>query len=243
MSPIFKFFSEESSGFKFKIPALLILEHNFYTSSGFYYYDYCLAKLSNFDMKNDKLNYNGESKWEWIQRLERDGQKEFKLEEFGVYTIILNPLRDKTNVITGDTKNFIFDNMKIIILVIVLILIFSFVIFYVFSRVYRYRGKYHENLAKIELLKQQKEEYKQIQTDVFGHPLGNNLIGIVYSKNPGFDEDDEENKEAGGLEDEIEEIQRQCKNMELQNEKLKENLGKLQEEYNQVNSEIEQIKK
>ena len=31
--------------------------------------------------------------------------------------------------------------------------------------------------------------------------------------------------------------------MELQNEKLKENLDKLQEEYNQVNSEIEQIKK
>ena len=82
-----------------------------------------------------------------------------------------------------------------------------------------------------------------MQTDVFGQSLGDNLIGIVYSKNPGFDEDDEENKEAGGLEDEIEEIQRQCKNMELQNEKLKENLDKLQEEYNQVNSEIEQIKK
>ena len=243
MSPIFKFFSEEMSNIEFSIPALLVLEHNSYISSSFYYYDYCLAKLSHFDIKNDKLNYNGNSKWECIQRFERDGQNEFRLNDFGVYAIILNPTRDKIDYLEGDdSKDFVLENMKYIIIIIVIILFLGFMIFYVFSRVIRYRGKYHDNLAKIALLKQQKEEYKQMQTDVFGQTLGDNLIGIVYSKNPGFNEEDEEMKDVGGLENEIEEIQRQCRNMEIQNERLKENLDKLETEYKQVNSEIEQIK-
>ena len=82
---------------KFNIPALVILEHNSYITSGFYYYDYCFAKLSNYDMKNDQLNNNGDSKWECIQRFEKEGQSEFVLKEFGIYTIILNPLINKIN--------------------------------------------------------------------------------------------------------------------------------------------------
>ena len=121
--------------------------------------------------------------------------------------------------------------------------IFSVGVYYLFSRVIRYRGKYKYNKAQIDLLKQQKEEYKQMQTDVFGQTLGDNLIGIVYSKNPGFNEEDEDMQDVGGLENEIEEIQRQCRNLEMQNEKLKENLDELQEEYKQVNSEIEELKK
>ena len=243
MSPVFKFYSEELSQIKFNIPALLVLEHNTYNSPSLYFYDYCLAKLSNFDFKKDKLNSNGESQWECVQRFEREDQKEFKIEDFGVYAIILNPLRNKTNYEASDTKNFIFENMKIIIILLIIVVVFSAGVYYLFSRVLRYRGKYKDNKAKIELLKQQKEEYKQMQTDVFGQTLGDNLIGIVYSKNPGFDEEDEEMKDAGGLENEIEEIQRQCRNLEMQNEKLKENLDELQEEYKQVNSEIEEIKK
>ena len=243
MSPVFKFYSEELSKIEFNIPALLVLEHNTYNSPSLYFYDYCLAKLSNFDFNNDKLNYNGESQWECVQRFERDEQKEFKIEDFGVYAIILNPLRNKTNYEASDTKNFIFENMKIIIILIIIVVLFSVGVYYVFSRVIRYRGKYKDNKAKIELLKQQKEDYKQMQTDVFGQTLGDNLIGMVYSKNPGFNEEDEEMQDAGGLENEIEEIQRQCRNLEMQNEKLTENLNELQEEYKKVNSEIEKLKK
>ena len=242
VAPVFKFFSEEFSEIKFNIPALLILEHNIYISSSFHYSDYCLAKLSNFDMKNDKLNSNGDSKWECIQRFESEEQKEFVLNEFGVYTIILNPLRNKRNYLEGGTKNFIFENMKVIIILLIIAFVIGIIIYYVFSRVMRYRGKYHENRAKIELLKQQREEYKQMQTDVFGQTLGDNLIGIVYAKNPGYNEEDEELKNVGGLENEIEEIERQCRNMEMQNERLKNNLDQLENEYKQVNAEIEEIK-
>ena len=242
MSPIFKFYSEDMTEIKFNISALLILEHNTYTSSAFYYYDYCLATLSHYDLKNDKINYNGKSKWECIQRQERDGQNEFKLDNFGVYAIILNPLRDEIDYLEGDSKNILFENFKIMLLIIFIVFIFGLIVVYVFSRVMRYRGKYKDNLAKIELLKQRKEEYKQMQTDVFGQSLGDNLIGIVYAKNPGFNEEDEEMKEVGGIENEIEEIQRKIRNMELQNEKLNENLQKLETEHKQVNSEIEQIK-
>ena len=242
VAPVFKFFSEELSEIKFNIPALLILEHNIYISSSFHYSDYCLANLSNFDMKNDKLNSNGDSKWECIQRFESEEQKEFVLNEFGVYTIILNPLRNKRNYLEGGTKNFIFENMKVIIILLIIAFVIGIIIYYVFSRVMRYRGKYHENRAKIELLKQQREEYKQMQTDVFGQTLGDNLIGIVYAKNPGYNEEDEELKNVGGLENEIEEIERQCRNMEMQNERLKNNLDQLENEYKQVNAEIEEIK-
>ena len=241
MSPIFKFFSEELSEIKFNIPALLVLEHNTYTSSGFYYYDYCLAKLTCYDMINNIINYKGNSVWECVQRQERDYQKEFKLDNFGVYAIILNPLRNKTDYST-ESKNIIKDNFKFILILAFALLFIGLIVFYIFSRVMRYRGKYHDNLHKIELLKQQKEEFKQMQTDVFGQSLGDNLIGIVYSKNPGYNEEDEELKEVGGLENEIEEIQRKCRNMEMQNEKLKENLDKLENEYQKVNAEIDQIK-
>ena len=242
VAPVFKFFSEELSEMKFNIPALLFLEHNIYISNGFFYYDYCLAKLSNYDMKNDQLNKNGDSRWECIQRLEKEEQNEFILKDFGVYTIILNPLRKKINYLEGGTKNFIYENLKVIIILVIIAIVLGLVIYYVFSRVMRYRGKYHENLAKIALLKQQKEEYKQMQTDVFGQTLGDNLIGIVYSKNPGYNEEDEEMKNVGGLENEIEEIQRQCRNMEMQNERLKENLDNLETERKKVYAEIEQIK-
>ena len=242
MSPIFKFYSEDMPGIEFNISALLIMEHNTYTSSAFYYYDYCLSRLSYYDLKNDKINYNGKSKWECIQRQERDGQNEFKLNDFGIYAIILNPLRDEIDYLEGDSKNILFENFKIMLLIIFIVFIFGLIVVYIFSRVMRYRGKYKDNLAKIELLKQRKEEYKQMQTDVFGQSLGDNLIGIVYAKNPGFNEEDEEMKEVGGIENEIEEIQRKIRNMELQNEKLNENLVKLETEYKQVNSEIEQIK-
>ena len=221
--------------------ALLVLEHNTYTSSGFYYYDYCLAKLTCYDMINNIINYKGNSVWECVQRQERDYQKEFKLDNFGVYAIILNPLRNKTDYST-ESKNIIKDNFKFILILAFALLFIGLIVFYIFSRVMRYRGKYHDNLHKIELLKQQKEEFKQMQTDVFGQSLGDNLIGIVYSKNPGYNEEDEELKEVGGLENEIEEIQRKCRNMEMQNEKLKENLDKLENEYQKVNAEIDQIK-
>ena len=242
MSPIFKFFSEDLSEIKFNIPALLVLEHNAYTSSELFYYDYCLAKLSNYDIKNDKLNYNGNSKWECIQRQEREGQNEFELNDFGVYAILLNPSRDKIDYWKGKSKNILYDNFIYILIFIIILFFFGLIVFYVFKRVMRYRGKYKAKLAKIEHLNQQKENYKQMQTDVFGQSLGDNLIGIVYSKNPGFNEEDEEMKEGDGMNDEIEEIQRKCRNLELQNEKLQENLEKLENDYKQVNNEIEQIK-
>ena len=242
MSPIFKFYSEELTEIKFNIPALVVLEHNTYTSSVFFDYDYCLAKLSYYNMTNDKINYNGNSRWECIERKERSDQKEFTLNDFGVYAIILNPSRDKIIYNNGESKNIIYENFKIMLLLIFVIIIFGLFVFYVFSRVMRYRGKYHDNLAKIELLKQQKEEYKLMQTDVFGQSLGDNLIGIVYAKNPGFNEEDEEMKDVGGFENEIEEIQRKCRIMEMQNDKLKENLEKLENEYKQINAEIDQIK-
>jgi hypothetical protein len=239
MSPVFKFFSEEMSDIKFDIPALLVIEHNTYISSSLIYSDYCLGKLSNFDMKNDKINES--SKWECIQRFNKNEQTEFKLKEFGVYAIILNPLREKVNYLTGD-KIFIVEHLDIFLAIILLAIAFCLAASYVFSRVIRYRGKYHDNLAKMSSLKQKKNEYKQMQTDIFGQSLGDNLIGIVYSKNPGFNDEDEELKDEGGIKNEIEEIQRQCQNMELQNEKLNENLNRLKEEYNKINDELESLK-
>jgi len=242
MSPAFKFFSASGLKMEFKISALLEIKYNTIPSDYLLDKDYCLAKLSNFDMKNNKTNSKGVSKWECVQRIERKGQNQFALSSFGVYAVILNPLREQS-LADGQNKNYIYEQITYLVGIVVSIIVVGFGIFYVFMRIFRYRGKYHRNLAKIEKLNRQREEFAQIQTDVFGQSLGDNLLGIVFAKNPGFSEGEEEVKEGGGgIENEIEEIQRKIKIMECQNEKLQNHLDKLEAEYKDINDEIATMK-
>ena len=159
-------------------------------------------------------------------------------------TVILNPLRNKANYFSDSaTKNFFLENVKIILIVLAVVIVVIAVVFYIFSRVTRYRKKYHANREKIMLLKQQREEYENMTTDIFGQTLGDNMNGIVYKANPAYTVTDEIKKAGTSLEDEIEKLQIECKNVSEQNERLQKDIEEVTKKYEELSESIENMNK
>ena len=243
MSPVFKFYSKENK-ISFKFNGKIDIAHNEYESSAFYYYDYCLAKLKGFDLKNDKIIDEEEHGWECVERQTEEDQTEFKISEFGVYAVILNPLRNKATYYgDSEAKNFFLENIKIILIVLAVIIVIVIAVFYIFSRITRYRKKYHASRERILLLKQQREEYENMTTDIFGQTLGDNINGIVYKTNPSYTVTEEVQKASGSLEDEIEKLQIECKNVTEQNDRLQKDIAEITKKYEQLSESIENANK
>ena len=144
--------------------------------------------------------------------------------------------------IQPESKSFFFENIKVLLIIVIVVLIISAVSFYIFSRVSRYRTKYKENKYKIALLQQQKEEYEQMSTDVFGQTLGDNILGLVYESNPCY-EQKEVDAQGKTLEEEIEIIQQKCKGVESKNKLLSDQIEVEQEKYNKLAEEVDALKK
>jgi len=243
MSPVFKFYSKNKD-ISFKFAGKIDIAHNEYESTSLYYYDYCLAKLKGFDLDTDKIKDGEDKGWECVERQTKEGQTEFQISEFGVYAVILNPLRNKVNYLGDSTaKNFFVENVKIILIVLAIIIVIIALVFYIFLRVTRYRKKYHENREKILLMKQQREEYENMTTDIFGQTLGDNINGIVYKSNPAYTVTDEIKKAGTSLEDEIERLQIECKNVTEQNERLQKDIDEITKKYEQLSENIENMNK
>ena len=241
MSPAFKFYAKNND-ITFKIPGRIKIYHNEYESSSFEYYDYCLAKLKGFDMATDKITDSEDKGWECVERQEKEEQNEFKITEFGVYAVILNPLREKVNYFGySSIKNFFFENIKVILIVLGIIIVLAALIFYIFVRVTRYRKKYHDNREKIILMKQQREEYESMTTDIFGQTLGDNINGMVYKANPAYSVSEEIKKSGTSLEDEIEKLQLECKNVTEQNERLQKDINEITKKYEELSGNIEKM--
>ena len=241
MSPAFKFYAKNND-ITFKIPGRIKIYHNEYESSSFEYYDYCLAKLKGFDMATDKITDSEDKGWECVERQEKEEQNEFKITEFGVYAVILNPLREKVNYFGySSIKNFFFENIKVILIVLGIIIVLAALIFYIFVRVTRYRKKYHDNREKIILMKQQREEYETMTTDIFGQTLGDNINGMVYKANPAYSVSEEIKKSGTFLEDEIEKLQLECKNVTEQNERLQKDINEITKKYEELSGDIEKM--
>ena len=247
MSPVFKFYYDTSYNTKlqFKINGKINIAHNEYEEAeGLKYYDYCLAKLRGYDLDKDTLTYKENSGWECVERQTESGQTEFQLRDFGVYAVILNPSREKINYF-GDSKekNFFLENVKIILIVLAIIIVVIALVFYIFLRVTRYRQKYHENRSKILLLQQQKQEYENMTTDIFGQTLGDNINGIVYKANPAYTVTDEIKKSGSSLEEEIEKLQIECRNVNDQNDRLQKDIENITEQYKTLSASIENMNK
>jgi methyl-accepting chemotaxis protein len=241
MSPIFKLDSYDRTMI-FKINATINIEHNEYEASGLNYYDYCLAKLDNFNMDIDIPNQG--AKWVCVERQTTEGQTQFGINEFGVYAVILNPLRDKINYFgNSKAKNFFLENVKFILIVLAVVIVVVALVFYIFLRVSRYRQKYHENRAKILLLQQQKQEYENMTTDIFGQTLGDNINGIVYKSNPAYTVSNEIKKSGSSLEEDIEKLQIECRNVDDQNERLQKDIADITEKYKTLSATIENMNK
>ena len=196
--------------------------------------DYCLAQ---FDESAT------EPKWECVVRCEKEEQNQFNISSLGTYAIYLNPVRHSAVVSSEQSKNFFLDNIKAIAIVLGSVIITSAIVFYIFTRIIRYREKYHANLEKINLLQQQRQEYELMTTDVFGQTLGDNILGLVYTKNCFYSVEEKQKQEGNEtLEDDVEELQRQCHNVEKQNQRLQENIDSMTEQYKALAFEIDSMK-
>ena len=133
------------------------------------------------------------------------------------------------------------ENIKVILIVLACIIVLAALIFYIFLRVTRYRQKYHENRTKILLLQQQKQEYENMTTDIFGQTLGDNINGIVYKANPAYTVTDEIKKSGTSLEEEIEKLQIECRNVNDQNERLQKDINDITENYKTLSASIENM--
>ena len=107
-----------------------------------------------------------------------------------------------------------------------------------FSRILRYREKYKEKKEKLFNLNSQIEDFKNMSTDCPGQTLGDNIAGIVYSRNPSHSivvsSSSVQNKE-----NQIEELQRRCKNVEVINRQYEEKIQELNDQYKQIKFNID----
>lgn len=244
LSPVFKFYTKDKS-LKFRMNGLMTVTHNIYDVNGLNPSDYCLAELKGYDLEKDVINPKEEGVgWTCTDygRKINDDQTGFILNKFGVFAVVLNPLRQKRNYL-GDSeeKNFFLENVKVILIVFVCILLLLLLISYIFSRISRYREKYHENRNKILLMQQQRQEYENMTTDIFGQTLGDNINGIVYKANPVYSATKEIKHKDTTLEEEIENLQIQCKNVSDQNNRLQENIDELTEKYKLLSAQIDKL--
>ena len=243
LSPVFKVYSKDANA-QFQISGNVKMAHNEYEADGLLYYDYCLGKLNGYNMETDSIPNYDENVWECVDRQTVYGQTEFKISDFGVYAVILNPLRNKINYFgTTTEKNFFVENIKYILIFFAIIILLCALIFYIFVRVTRYRQKLHENRAKILLLQQQKQEYENMTTDIFGQTLGDNINGIVYKANPAYTVTDDIKKSGTSLEEEIEKLQIECRNVNDQNERLQKDIADITDEYKTLSASIENMNK
>ncbi len=162
----------------------------------------------------------------------------FLFNSIGIYTIIIYPYKNKIDNEKIGNTNFFVHNLKTITIVLLIIIFLIAITFYIFSRIIRYREKYHESLQKMEYLKQQKKEYESMSTDIFSQTLGDNILGLIFSKNPSFmlNVQNDNNKT---LEDEVEELMKQCNNVENQNIRLQKNIDEIMQKYNKLSSDDE----
>ena len=211
----------------FSIPGRMFLQHNsldYYSNLNFS--DICLAKL--------------EQNWVCIQRKIKRDQKFFSFNSTGVYSLLLKPKAyiPKKNLNT-ETSNIILKNLTLIFIILGCCFLISIIIFYIFTRVFRYRIKYKEKKSELLNLHSQIEEFKNMSTDCPGQTLGDNIAGIIYYRNPSFSVVSCCSSNVEKLEFTIEELQRKCKNTEKNNKILEEKIQELNDQYKQFKFNIE----
>ena len=80
-------------------------------------------------------------------------------------------------------------------------------------------------------------------TDIFGQTLGDNINGIVYKANPAYTVTDDIKKSGTSLEEEIEKLQIECRNVNDQNERLQKDIADITDEYKTLSASIENMNK
>ncbi|MCP3683835.1 MAG: hypothetical protein GY861_14210 [bacterium] len=231
LSPIFNIQIQQSDSLvedTLKFTGVITLEHNYYHMNLFRTNDYCLARLE-------------ENAWLCVSRKESDEQKQFNFVNLGTYAIILNPYREAPKIDDSSGMSFFKDNLQTIVIVLGVLFIVSVLIFYIFTRVIRYREKYKEMKEMHINIQNEKEDYKMMSTDIPGQTLGDTLKGMVFTKNPAHSV-----TTSGGansqIENDIEDLQMKCRSMDGQNKSMEEKINDMNDQYKMLRMEIERLK-
>lgn len=228
LSPIISINIKDAEN-NFEFPASLKLHSSTYLGDWFKNTDYCLAKLDN-------------NKWLCTSRKTTEDQSLFPITSLGVYAVILNPERSYEYVTLSTYKSILFDNIKIVAIILGVIIFITVVLFYVFSRIVRYRGKYIDNKEKMINLQNQLEDSRNTVADVPGQTLGDNLLGIVFTKNPALSHVPSKKGMNHELENEIDDLQRKCKVLESQNRTIENKIQEVNDEYKMIKKEVDNLK-
>lgn len=160
--------------------------------------DYCLAAY------NQTSNY-----FECIDRKIKYNQNEYRINKVGLYAVILNPERSS---IKGDS-NFVINNFFLVFGIFIGLMIFVALIFFIITKVLRFREKYQDTKKRVDNLKNQLLEFKEMTTDVIGQTLRDNLEGIIFTKNPyhQIGSNSGTNSYLSEKESRVEDLEKKCK--------------------------------
>jgi hypothetical protein len=219
-------------------------DRSIYIDPSLNYTDYCFAQLVkyNSDETITSISYNSvfsDYYWRCLERKTSFDQTIFKLNSLGIFAVILNPERTASDDDISNKTNFLLKNLLIILIAVIILIVVCAVIFYVFSRILRYREKYLDHKIKIKNLEKQIEEIRLMGTDVPGQTLGDNLAGIVFTKNPIHKIVKIEKGSVAEIENQLEEVERKCKILNSNAQNMEEEINELDEYYKILKREVD----
>ena len=142
----------------------------------------------------------------------------------GIYAVIMNPVPDNEVIISQ--PNFLLEYFWIILIVAVVAAIIIAVALYIFVRIARYRGKYHESREEAKKYQNKMQEMQMLGTVYFGQTVGDNLDNIIYTNNPAFKlkQDETKTQRMEELEQFYDSVMKKYKSLENNNHNLKQKL-------------------
>ena len=83
------------------------------------------------------------------------------------------------------------------------------------------------------------DDFKNFSTDSPGQTIGDNILGIVYTRNPSHSIVSTNIASIQSIETKIEDLQRKCKKIEESNKSFEEKIQEVNEEYKQLKFSID----
>ena len=199
--------------------------------------DVCLAKL------DEKTNFWTCTNLTFVTADLANYQLSGAINTQGIYAVILNPIPNNEVIITP--TNFFIKYLWIILIVAGVTAIILAVGLYIFVRIARFRGKYHESREEAKKYQTKMQEMQMIGTVYFGQTVGDNLDNIIYTNNPAFKLkiDETKTQRMEELEQYHESVLKKYKSLENNNSNLKLKLDNFRSELTRLTEYKQELDK
>jgi len=113
---------------------------------------------------------------------------------------------------------------------------------YIFTRVARYRTKYHSQKKRLENVEDQINELMNMTTDSLGMSLRDKIEGIAFKKNDMFKDNKEEEQEIQRLKDMVERLDNERKALDRERKEIIQKNNFYSKEIEVLRSELDKRK-